>query len=656
MADKRISIVFDASMEVGQIKNAVSRIQKEMEGISLPKGLSTDFTKILSNLNKEITRFEQESSKGTTGQLNFDALTKSGNKVLSLYQDLQVAAKQLGNLSDKDLQKLFPKEVVDNIQKAKGALDAYSSSLKKIEADEKKKNNQLERTAGIIENTKNKIKELENTKGLTKDEFSKLGKAADAASKEVEDLQNKLQPLYDKKNQMEGTLTQPQKSSNYRALIVEINEYENALRKAQEAERQAQLARDTAVTQVKVNSELAKQNKILEEQTQRYQELKKTISDLTSAKDTNLNALFTVLKQIPGIDLSKFSANASGAAQAIVELQQKGLINVSNSFNGFRTAVDEGASSVEKFKIKTEEASNAQRQLDDRMRDVSALKSRINYFFGISNAINLVRRALTSTFQTIKELDAAMTQTAVVTDFTIADMWKTLPEYTSRANQLGTTIKGVYEASTLYYQQGLDTNEVIGVSTETLKMAKIAGLDYAQATDYMTAALRGFNMEVNELNATKVNDIYSKLAAITAADTEEIATAMTKTASIASNANMEIETTAAFLSQIIETTRESAETAGTAMKTVIARFQELKKDPSEIGEVDGEIVDANKIEGALRTIGVALRDSSGQFRDLDDVFLELAKKWKTLDTNTQRYIATIAAGSRLNANRLLLAA
>jgi TP901 family phage tail tape measure protein len=82
------------------------------------------------------------------------------------------------------------------------------------------------------------------------------------------------------------------------------------------------------------------------------------------------------------------------------------------------------------------------------------------------------------------------------------------------------------------------------------------------------------------------------------------------------------------------------------MKTVIARFQELKKDPSEIGEVDGEIVDANKIETALRSVGVALRDSQGQFRDLDDVFMELAKKWDGLDTNTQRYIATIAAGSR----------
>jgi TP901 family phage tail tape measure protein len=202
------------------------------------------------------------------------------------------------------------------------------------------------------------------------------------------------------------------------------------------------------------------------------------------------------------------------------------------------------------------------------------------------------------------------------------------------ANQLGTTTLGAYETMTLFYQQGLKTNEVFEIGGETMKMARIAGMDYADATDKMTAALRGFNMELNTTSAQRVNDVYSELAAITAADTNEIATAMTKTASIADSANMEFETTAAFLSQIIETTRESAETAGTAMKTVIARFQELKKDPAEIGEVDGEIVDANKIEGALRTIGVALRDTNGQFRDLDDVFLDIAKRWDGLDTNT----------------------
>jgi hypothetical protein len=51
---------------------------------------------------------------------------------------------------------------------------------------------------------------------------------------------------------------------------------------------------------------------------------------------------------------------------------------------------------------------------------------------------------------------------------------------------------------------------------------------------------------------------------------------MSKTASIAAAANMEFETTAALLAQIIETTQEAPETAGTAMKTIIARFSEVK--------------------------------------------------------------------------------
>lgn len=91
------------------------------------------------------------------------------------------------------------------------------------------------------------------------------------------------------------------------------------------------------------------------------------------------------------------------------------------------------------------------------------------------------------------------------------------------------------------------------------------------------------------------------------------------------------------------------------MKTIIARFQEMKTAVGEV-EVEGELVDVNKVDTALKTVGISLRDSAGQFRDLDDVFLELAGKWDSLDRNTQRYIATIAAGSRLNANRLRLAA
>ena len=51
---------------------------------------------------------------------------------------------------------------------------------------------------------------------------------------------------------------------------------------------------------------------------------------------------------------------------------------------------------------------------------------------------------------------------------------------------------------TLFYQQGLNTDEAFALGTETMKMARIAGLDYATATDYMTVAIRGFKMEMSD--------------------------------------------------------------------------------------------------------------------------------------------------------------
>jgi len=57
------------------------------------------------------------------------------------------------------------------------------------------------------------------------------------------------------------------------------------------------------------------------------------------------------------------------------------------------------------------------------MREVESLKSRIQYFFGLNNTIQLVKRTMRDAYNTVKELDKAMTETAVVTDFSVGDMW-----------------------------------------------------------------------------------------------------------------------------------------------------------------------------------------------------------------------------------------
>lgn len=97
---------------------------------------------------------------------------------------------------------------------------------------------------------------------------------------------------------------------------------------------------------------------------------------------------------------------------------------------------------------------------------------------------------------------------------------------------------------------------------------------------------------------------------------------------------------------MIETTQEPAENIGTSLKTIIARFTELKENVSGTTESEFEDLDLNRVDKALKSVGVQLKDDTGQFRNLDDVLLELSSIWDSLSRNQQRYIATTAAGSR----------
>lgn len=272
------------------------------------------------------------------------------------------------------------------------------------------------------------------------------------------------------------------------------------------------------------------------------------------------------------------------------------------------------------------------------------MQNAIKQWFGFNEVINLTKRTVNNAVDHIRELDKVMTEIAVVTDMTQDDLWAQIDTYSQIASEYGVATEGVYKVSQLYYQQGLGTAEVMELTTETLKMAKIAGLDYADATDYMTVAIRGFKLEMSD--AGNVVDVYSRIAAVTASDTEELAVAMSKTASSAEAVGSSFENTTAMIALMVETTRESAQNIGSALKSIISRYGEMTSDPSKMVDSEGEEMSLNRVDKALRSIGISLQDVSGQFRDFDDVILELSSKWETLDKNSQRYIATIMAGNR----------
>ena len=305
---------------------------------------------------------------------------------------------------------------------------------------------------------------------------------------------------------------------------------------------------------------------------------------------------------------------------------------VKNNFNNLTPVINSAKESYENF---TKEAANF--AIQERAQD---LTNTIKRWTAFGVAVNYARNQLSNMKQTYLELDASLTQIAVVSGKTRQEMWDNIESFNEMARRLGTTTAEVVEASKLYYQQGKTQTEVMELVEQTAILASISELEFADATEYLTAAINGFKLEATD--ATNVTDVWANLAAKAAVDTDELAVAISKVASIAKSAGADIETTSAFLTKMIETTREAPENLGTALKTIIARFQELS-DSTEALE-DG--VDANKVEKALKEADVALRDSTGQFRDFDDVIMELSSKWDGLDRNTQRYIATIAAGSR----------
>ena len=621
----RINQIDAAFQTLGRKQNAFNNLEVEIKGISArlqevenlaanKNELSKTFQEA-SQAAKDTTEKVQQLREQMSAQIQLKISSESFDKVQTEVKELE------GQLSALTQKGVTTGKGGKGVYQGKGVGD-WEKALKSGTEEEKA---QASAALELLRNY-NKINQALK-------EQQKL--LADA--KKLQEISSQPGGLEDSKNLKDASKILGNKEQVALALDAQ----------AQAAERAA-IAQNNLNVAENANTEKAGLQEKLAKKTQQLAELKTTIDGLKGA--TDLGALTKSVNELTNSNFQPVKEDLESMAEAVrkvdttayEQLKQKlselGIVlpGVSQDLGGLREGFDQAGDKVETFN----------RQLSE----VESLKQRIAYFFGLSNSIQLFKRAVTSAMNTVKELDATMTEAAVVTEFSIGDMWEKLPEYSKNAQDLGVSINGMYQATTLYYQQGLKTNEAMQLGVETMKMARIASMNSTEATKAMTAALRGFNMELNETSATKVNDVYSQLAAVTAADTNQIATAMEKTASIAASANMEFETTAALLAQIIETTQEAPETAGTAMKTIIARFAEVKslRDQGLVNGEDeeGELIDVNKIQTALHTVGISMEGFFAGTEGLDSILLKLSQKWDTLDFETQRYIATMAAGSR----------
>ena len=188
------------------------------------------------------------------------------------------------------------------------------------------------------------------------------------------------------------------------------------------------------------------------------------------------------------------------------------------------------------------------------------------------------------------------------------------------AKQTGFTTTEIAQTASKFLQQGKTVAETLKLTKAAAESARVAGISASQAVDYLTTALNGFQMSADQ--SLEVSDKFAAIAASSATSYQELATALSKVASQANLAGMSMDYTLALLAKGIETTRESAESIGTALKTVVARMREI----TDYGKTLEDGTDVNNVETQLKAVGISLRDNNGELRSTQDVLNEVGLK------------------------------
>lgn len=301
----------------------------------------------------------------------------------------------------------------------------------------------------------------------------------------------------------------------------------------------------------------------------------------------------------------------------------------------------QGAVSLKDLQKSTKDARKSQESLNEEVKKSEGTFARAGrQVFSYGIAFTALRRIYRETLRTIRDLDSALTEMAIVTSMNRNETWELVGTMQNLAKETGFTTTEIAKLSTIYFRQGRTLREVIELTRVAAQAARIAGISAAESANFLTSAVNAFQLSADQ--ALEVSDKFAALAAQSASSYEELAVGLSKFAAQANVAGVSIDFAMGLLSKGVETTREAPETIGTALKTVIARMREL----TDLGKTFEDGMDISRVETALRQVGVALRDENGQFRNLELVLTELGGKFETLNTNQQASVAVALAGTR----------
>lgn len=216
------------------------------------------------------------------------------------------------------------------------------------------------------------------------------------------------------------------------------------------------------------------------------------------------------------------------------------------------------------------------------------------------------------------------------------------------ARELSVSSEDIAKAATVFYRQGLSDADVEDRLRWVTEYAKVTSTSFDEAAELLTATINGYSGWVDEqtgqvgLDIEHITDTFIAMGNAAATSGGEMATAMQKVASVASDAGVSFEQLSAWIATLSERTRLAPESIGTALNTILARMRQIKAT----GFNNEDETKLNDVTKALATQGIALMDAEGNWRSMGEVFDEIGDKWADMDDKTRSYLATVMAGTR----------
>lgn len=246
--------------------------------------------------------------------------------------------------------------------------------------------------------------------------------------------------------------------------------------------------------------------------------------------------------------------------------------------------------------------------------------------------------SIQSAYNYAQSLDRSLTDIQIVTGNSSSYMADFANKANAAAQSLSTTTKTYSDASLIFFQQGLNEEDVLQRTDTTIKMAQATGDTVDQVSSYMTAIWNNFYDGSESLE--HYADVITKLGAATASSSSEIAEGIQQFAGIGKTIGLSYDYATAALTTLTANTRQSATEIGNSLKTIFSRFQGLK-----LGDTLEDGVDLNKYSNALKKIGVDIIDVNGEMKDMDTILDETAGRWDGLTRAQKMAFAETAAGT-----------